>query len=114
MVTRNALARQRLFRSTSGPVAQDLRRRLIRVTNVSKVLCPVDKGRLRAAQTWTEPVPIANGLIGQVGSNVEYSMAVHEGSGSQFAPRSWRIAHSRGHVIPPRRFLVNALPAGRG
>ena len=113
MVQRNALARQQLFRSTSGPVAQDHRRRLIRVTNVSKVLCPVDKGRLRAAQTFTGPTPIPNGFFGQVGSNIEYSMAVHEGSGSEFAPRSWRIAHARGHVIPPRRFLVNALPAGR-
>ena len=122
-VRKNPVARYQLLRSPTGPVGQDMTRRLQRVTNRAKVLCPVRKptpgrrrspgGRLRAAQTYTGPTPIPTGLVGQVGSNIEYSMAVHEGSGSEWAPRSWRIAHARGNVIPPRRFLTNALPAGR-
>lgn len=114
MVKHNSRARQQLLRSPDGPVGRDLTRRLIRVENRSKILCPVHLGRLRAAQTHTAPVPIANGLVGQVGSNIKYSLPVHEGSGSIYAPKSWRIAHARGHRIPARRFLTNALPAGRG
>lgn len=97
-----------------GAIARDLTRRAIRVTNTAKTLCPVDHGRLRASITHTEPQPIRQGLVVQIGTNVVYSLAVHEGSGSPYAPRSWRIGHSRGHVVPRRPFLVNALPAGRG
>ena len=113
MVKRNSAAVNYLLRSPDGPVGRDLIRRAERVVNAAKVLCPVDNGRLRAAQDRTAPTEVANGLVIEVGSNVVYSMAVHEGSGSIWAPRSWRIAHARGHVIPPRRFLFNALPAGR-
>jgi len=114
-VSRRNLALQRqLLRSPSGPVGVDLTRRSIRVTSMSKTLCPVRHGRLRSTITHTDPRPVAEGLMTQVGTNVEYSLPVHEGSGSAHAPRSWRIAHSRGHIVPARRFLVNALPAGRG
>lgn len=95
-------------------MGRDVTRRAIRVENASKVGCPVDFGRLRGAQTHTDPMPIAEGLVVQVGSNVEYSLPVHEGSGSEFAPPSWKVADSEGRPIPARRFLVNALPAGRG
>jgi len=114
MVKRNSAAVDFLLRSPDGPVGRDLVKRAIRVVNAAKVLCPVDNGRLRAAQDRTEPMVVADGLVIEIGSNIEYSLAVHEGSGSIWAPRSWRIAHARGHVIPPRRFLTNALPAGRG
>lgn len=97
-----------------GAIARDLTRRAIRVQNTAKTLCPVDYGRLRASITYTDPQPIREGLVVQVGTNVEYSLAVHEGSGSPYAPRSWRIGHARGHVVPRRPYLVNALPAGRG
>jgi len=113
MVKRNMAARRQLLRAPTGPVGRDLTRRAERVLNHAKVLCPVDRGRLRAAQDRTAPMPAANGLVIEVGSNVRYSLAVHEGSGSVYAPRSWRIAHARGRRIPPRRFLTNALPAGR-
>jgi len=114
MATINRAARDFLLRDPRGPVGLDLTRRAIRVENMSKVLCPVDKDRLRAAQTHTDPIPVAEGLMIQVGSNIVYSLPVHEGSGSIWAPRSWRVAHSRGHTVPARRFLTNALPAGRG
>lgn len=114
MARTNRTLRNFLLRNPRGPVGRDLTARAIRVTNRSKVLCPVDKGRLRSGQTYTDPRPVAQGLMVQVGSNIVYSLAVHEGSGSIYAPRSWRQAHARGHVIPPRRFLTNALAAGRG
>lgn len=110
--TNTALRRQLV--APSGPVGRDLTRRAIRVTNVAKTLCPVDNNRLRPTITHTEPVRIREGLMVQIGTNVEYSLAVHEGSGSPYAPRSWKISHARGHVIPRRPYLVNALPAGRG
>lgn len=114
MARTNQALRRRLSRDPRGPVGRDLTRRAMRVRNTARTLSPVDMGRLRSSITATDPVPIAEGLLVQVGTNVLYSLAVHEGSGSPYAPRSWRIAHARGHVIPPRRFLVNALPAGRG
>lgn len=114
MARRNRAAQEFLLRDPRGPVGRDLTRRAVRVTNLAKTLCPVDKGRLRAAQTYTDPIPVAQGLVVQVGSNVVYSLAVHEGSGSIYAPRSWRVAHSRGRAVPARRFLTNALPAGLG
>lgn len=110
----NRAQREFLLRDPRGPAGRDLTRRGIRVTNAAKIGCPVKYGRLRAAQTYTAPVPTPTGLKLQVGSNIKYSLPVHEGSGSVWAPRSWRVAHARGRSIPPRRFLTNALPAGRG
>ena len=122
-VRKNPVARYQLLRSPTGPVGQDMTRRLQRVTNRAKVLCPVRKpvpgrrptpgGRPPAAPAHTGPPPLPPRPVREDGSNTEYSMAVHEGSGSEWAPRSWRIAHARGNVIPPRRFPTNALPAGR-
>lgn len=114
MATTNRQLRRWLTRDPRGPVGRDLTRRALRVRNVARVYCPVDFGRLRSSLTYTDPQPIAEGLLVQVGTNVVYALAVHEGSGSVYAPWSWKVAHGRGHVIPPRRFLVNALPAGRG
>lgn len=114
MARTNRRLRNHLLRDPRGPVGRDLVKRGVRVTNRAKVLCPVDYGRLRASIHHTDPVPIAQGLVLQVGTNVVYSLPIHEGSGSPYAPRSWRIAHARGRVVPARRFLTNALPAGRG
>ena len=114
MARRNVALQRYLTRDPRGPVGQDLTRRAIRVANAARLGAPVKYGRLRASIVWTAPMMSSDGLVVQVGTNVKYSLAVHEGSGSPYAPRSWRIAHARGHAIPPRRFLVNALPAGRG
>lgn len=114
MTKRNQAAINQLLRSPTGPVGRDLVQRGLRVRNMSRVFCPVRSGRLRAAQTVTDPIPIARGLAIQVGSNIKYSRAVHNGSGSPDAPYSWKVAHARGRPIPARRFLTNALPAGRG
>lgn len=118
MVRRNTAAIYFMLHDPRGPVGRDLTRRGNKVLNIVRVYCPVRDGRLRAGQVVTSPVPAVvgrgRGLALQVGSNVDYSLAVHGGSASRWAPRSWRIAHSRGRPVPARRFLVNALPAGRG
>ncbi len=118
MVRRNTAAIYFLLHDPRGPVGRDLSRRGRKVQNLSRVYCPVRDGNLRSKQVTTDPrpAPVGHtiGLVLQVGSNVVYSLAVHEGSGSRYAPRSWRIAHSRDRPVPARRFLVNALPAGRG
>lgn len=92
----------RMFRSTSGPSAQELRRRQLRVQNRAKVLCPVDTGRLRSSIRSSEVFATARGIRGSVGTNVVYAAAIHEGRG----PPSWQ------RNPPPRRpYLRDALPA---
>lgn len=114
MARRNEAAVRRLLYDPRGPVGRDLTRRGLRVRNVARVYCPVDTNRLRSSLTVTEPVRVANGLVLQVGTNVKYSRAVHDGSASPYAPPSWKVAAARGRPVPARRFLTNALPAGRG
>jgi hypothetical protein len=117
MVTRNQRVIDQLLRSPNGPVGRDLSRRGIRVANRSKAILTatkaVDVGRLRSAQAPTDVVPTSRGLGLQVGSNVVYSLPIHEGGNSKYAPPSWRIAASRGHVVPARKFLTRALDAAR-
>lgn len=104
----------RLVYDPAGPVGRDLRRRGRRVGNQARLYTPVRHGRLRSSIKVSDPYRGQFGLAINIGSNVVYARAVHEGSRSSDAPRSWRIAQARGHSIPPRRFLTNALPAGRG
>lgn len=110
----NQAAVRRLLHDPRGPVGVDLLRRGHRIRNQSRVFTPVRTGRLRAAQTVAGPFPVPTGLVVQVGSNITYSRAVHDGSASPYAPPSWKAAHARGRPVPARRFLTNALPAGRG
>jgi hypothetical protein len=114
MATRNRALERYLVRDPRGPVGVDLTRRALRVRNAARVLCPVDMGRLRSSLTYTDPIRSAEGLVVQVGTNVVYSLPVHEGARSKYAPYSWRVAAARGAGPPPRRFLTNALPHGRG
>lgn len=71
---------RRLLESESGPVAQDLIRRGQRVLNRARANCPVDTGRLRASLTM-ELMHDHRGLFVRVGSNLDYLMFVHEGTG---------------------------------
>jgi hypothetical protein len=109
MVRRNTALIRQLTRDPQGPIGRDLGRRMLRVQNRARVLCPVDFGRLRDSITTTDPRPHPLGLVAACGSNLRYSLAVHEGSGSPYAPPSWRNAS-----VPARRYLTNALPAGVG
>lgn len=96
-----------MLRSPSGAAGQNLRRRLVRVTNKAKTLCPVDLGRLRSSIAHTEPQRYARGVRGTVGSNVVYAAAIHDPTGPH-APPSWRA-----HPPPARPFLRDALPAAQ-
>lgn len=109
MARRNRAAVRLLTRDPRGPVGRDLARRALRVQNRARILAPVRHGRLRSSITSTDVRPAPTGLTVQVGSDLVYALAVHEGSTSPYAPRSWR----RGRRVPARRYLTNALPAAR-
>ncbi len=69
-----------LLLSPQGPVYRDIRDQTNNVRNRALQLCPVNNGRLRAsitAQVVSEPT----GPVGRVGTNVEYALFVHEGTG---------------------------------
>jgi len=73
-------AMKQLLQSESGLVAQDLIRRARAVENKAKRLCPVDEGRLRASIS--REIAVENGeLVARVGTNVDYALFVHEGTG---------------------------------
>ena len=68
-----------LFRSLNGPIAKDLARRVIRVDRAAKKGCPVDTGRLRSSIT-DELAMDDEGLVGRVGTDVEYAPYVELGT----------------------------------
>lgn len=73
----DALAR--LLESESGPVAKDLLRRTIKVESAAKRTCPVDTGRLRSSITHSLERD-GKGLVGFVGSDVDYAIYVELGT----------------------------------
>lgn len=114
-------ALEKVLQSTEGPVAADLIRRCIRVESAAKRLCPVDSGRLRGSITH-ELVRQGRTLVGRVGTNVEYALAVHNGRRGfearpghvlRFRPTGSRVFIYRTRVGPARGqpFLRDALPA---
>lgn len=70
----------KLLQSPSGAVAQDLLIRGNRVKNAAQRLCPVDQGRLRASIS-TELAFDEGELVVRVGTNVDYAIYVHNGTG---------------------------------
>ena len=89
-------ALMRLLEGPQGPVAKDIARRSIQVEAAAKRLCPVDKGRLRAAITHRLGRD-GRGLYGLVGSNVHYARYVELGT----------------RRMRPRPYLRPALRAAR-
>jgi hypothetical protein len=69
-------ALRNLLTGADGPVYKDLVKKCIRVTTAAKVGCPVKTGRLRSSIRWQ----ISAGPIGNVGTDVNYAAAVHNGS----------------------------------
>lgn len=69
-----------VLRSRTGPVAVDLTRRAVKVQNRARTLAPVDRGRLRSSITH-ELATERGELVARVGTNVEYALAVHNGTG---------------------------------
>lgn len=68
-----------LLESPSGDVAKEILRRTTRVERTAKQLCPVDTGRLRASITHALDRD-GQGLVGVVGTDVEYAPFVFLGT----------------------------------
>ena len=82
-----------LLRSPIGPVFRDLQLRGTAVKNKAQRLCPVNNGRLR--QSIEVEMAVEGGVpVARVGTNVEYALWVHEGTG---------IYGKRGRPITPVR-----------
>jgi phage gpG-like protein len=118
------------FNSKSGLVGRDIFRRAKRVEGLAKRLCRVDTGRLRASIT-TDMDTRPGRITARVGTNVNYAMFVHNGTGI-YGPRGRPIVPTRGKVLvftpkgagrpvfarsvrgmPKTEFLTKALPAAR-
>lgn len=72
-------ALNRLLESPEGPVGKELQRRVIQVDRTAKSLCPVDTGRLRSSIT-NRIARDGQGLVGIVGTSVEYAVHVEFGT----------------------------------
>ena len=78
----------------NGPVWLDIQRRGNRVLNASKRLVPVDEGRLK--NSLTMEMGIVDGVpTARVGSNLDYAIYVHEGTG-------WWSKTKPGYIRPVR------------
>lgn len=86
-----------LLKSTSGPVGRYIATVCVKVESAAKARCPVDTGRLRSSITWRIETD-AKGLVGIVGTSVEYAVFVHEGT----------------RYMEGRPFLVDGLEAVTG
>lgn len=72
-------ALNRLLEDPSGEVGRELARRTVKVDRAAKERCPVDTGRLRSSITWRLGRD-SQGLLGIVGTNVEYAPYVEFGT----------------------------------
>lgn len=131
-------ALDRLLTSDQGPVARDMLRRGLRVETRAKQNLAgrggprrIDTGRLRASVTTTLVRARGGAPAVRVGSDVDYAILVHNGtgvfgpSGSPIRPRSARflVFVPRGgsqkvfarqvRGMEPNPFLLNALAAAR-
>ena len=133
---------RRELQSPGGLVWNEMLRRGNRVLNQARRNAPVDEGRLRASLSLQMRQEIS-GPTAVVGSNLEYSVFVHEGTGiyagrGMIRPRSsrflsWPVKNNSGRGnrryrggrtqsrafakavrgVPPRPFLRDALSAAR-
>jgi hypothetical protein len=69
----------RLLYASEGPVGKRIAQICTKVETAAKAHCPVDTGRLRSSITWRIEVD-SGGVVGFVGTNVEYAVYVHEGT----------------------------------
>jgi hypothetical protein len=68
-----------LLDAEDGPVARELSRRLIDGQAIATELCPVDTGNLRSSITHVVTRD-EDGLVGYLGSGVEYALDVELGT----------------------------------
>jgi len=85
-----------LLRGRNGDVAQGILRMGNRVLNLARRGCPVDEGRLRGSLTCE--LRMEGGIpVARVGSNLDYLVYVHEGTG---------IYAGRGMIRPVRASVL--------
>jgi hypothetical protein len=119
-----------LAQLSDDAVGKDLERRANRVLNGAKRRCPVDTGRLRSSIA-KERIKVRGHTAYRVGTNVEYALDVHEGTGIYghrhavikpksakflvFTPRGSNVTVFAKQVrgVRPRPFLKEALQDAR-
>lgn len=80
---------RQLLSGRTGLVALDITRKMQKVESGAKRRCPVDTGRLRSSIRSTLGTD-DKGLVGRVGTEVDYALAVHEGH------KEYRVKSNRG------------------
>ncbi len=93
----NQRAVRALLVDPDGPVAEELMRRGRNVAFYARKYAPVDTGRLRASIT-TELVQYAGSIAVIVGTNVNYAMYQHEGTGI-YGPHGTPIVPVRARAL---------------
>jgi hypothetical protein len=89
-------AQVRALGADGGAVFMEVQRIGNRVLNAARANCPVDQGALRASLT-LQMEQRGTTLVAVVGTNLEYGLFVHEGTG---------IYAGRGMIVPKRgRYL---------
>jgi hypothetical protein len=92
----NQAALKELMSGPSGLVYQDINRRTNATLRTARNKCPVDEGRLRSSLA-SEIRVQGSVVVGRVGTNLDYALWVHEGTG---------IYAGRGYITPKRgKFL---------
>jgi|SRR5882757_5911972 len=85
------------LKGPTGALAKELLRKGLRIQNAAKKRCPVDQGRLRASIT-LKIVTEAGILKAEIGTDVDYALYVHNGTGL-FGPTSSQIFPQRGKFM---------------
>lgn len=85
----NKAAITELLQGPRGDVVKDLTRRTLKVNAGAKRRCPVDHGRLRSSIRHSLRKD-SLGYYGYVGTDVDYALAVHNGT------RSHQVGSTRG------------------
>lgn len=75
----DAKAIDKLFDSPAGPIGKAIVGATVRIERRAKQLCPVDTGRLRSSITHALDRD-ARGLVGVVGTDVDYAAYVELGT----------------------------------
>ncbi len=83
--------------SPYGPVWTEVEHTVDRGVNISRTICPVDEGRLRQSIKGSVERR-GNALVGTWGSDVEYALYRHQGTGI-YGPRKRRIRPKRAEVL---------------
>lgn len=115
------------FMETQLPngLLEGMEKACLKVEADSKKNCPVEKGTLRQSITHATEVKEEYGIMGYVGSNLEYAPYVHqgtgiyakEGNGRKDVPWRYKDAEGKWYTtegIKPKPFIQDAVDDNRG